>query len=210
MFTGLIEAIGEVVDISKVSNGLRLEIRAETARGVRDGDSVAVNGVCLTAVGVDGAAGVFGAEIGPETARVTSLGDLAPGSLVNLERALREGDRLGGHFVLGHVDGTGSVRDIRREGDFCWFTVSYPMGLAPLLIHRGSVAVDGISLTVARLAEGTFDVQVVPFTLAHTNLQSARQGQRVNLECDVLGKYVVRALEVYGPAGFRTPQKEGV
>ena len=209
MFTGLIEALGEIVDISKVSNGLRLEIRADAARGIREGDSVAVNGVCLTAVGVDAAASVFGAEIGPETARVTSLGDLNPGSLVNLERALREGDRLGGHFVLGHVDATGSVKDIRREGDFCWFTVSYPISLAPLFIHRGSVAVDGISLTVARLDEGTFDVQVVPFTLGHTNLQSARPGQRVNLECDVLGKYVVRALEVYGPAGFRTPLKEG-
>ena len=206
MFTGLIEAIGEVVDVSKIPDGLRLEIRAEKARGIQQGDSVAVNGVCLTAVGVDGH--VFSAEIGPETARVTSLGDLGPGSLVNLERALRQGDRLGGHFVLGHVDGTGTINDIRREGDFCWFTVSYPIGLAPMLIHRGSVAVDGISLTVARLAEGTFDVQVVPFTLAHTNLQSVRPGQRVNLECDVLGKYVIRALEVYGPAGFRTPLKE--
>ena len=197
MFTGLIEAVGEVVDVSKIPDGLRLEMRAEKVRGIQQGDSIAVNGVCLTAVGVD--SGVFVTEIGPETARVTSLGDLGPGSLVNLERALRQSDRLGGHFVLGHVDGTGAIRDIRREGDFCWFTVSYPMDLAPLLIHRGSVAVDGISLTVARLDEGSFDVQVVPFTLAHTNLQAARPGQRVNLECDVLGKYVVRALEVYRP-----------
>lgn len=195
MFTGLIESIGEVVDVSKIPDGLRLEIRAETARGIHLGESVAVNGVCLTAVQAD--TGVFAAEIGPETARVTSLGDLAPGSLVNLERALRQGDRLGGHFVLGHVDGAGTIKDIRREGDFCWFTVSYPMDLAPLLIHRGSVAVDGISLTVARLDEGTFDIQVVPFTLARTNLQAAQPGQRVNLECDVLGKYVVRAFEVY-------------
>ena len=157
---------------------------------------MAVSGVCLTAVAVDENTRVFAAEVGPETAQVTSLGDLAPGSLVNLERALRQGDRIGGHFVLGHVDGTGAIRDIRREGDFCWFTVSYPMGLSPLLIHRGSVAVDGISLTVARLDEGTFDIQVVPFTLAHTSLQAARPGQRVNLECDVLGKYVIRALEV--------------
>jgi len=196
MFTGLIEAIGEVVDVSTVPAGLRLEIRSGSARGIRQGDSVAVSGVCLTAVAVDENAGVFAAEIGPETAQVTCLGDLSPGSLVNLERALRQGDRIGGHFVLGHVDGTGAIKDVRREGDFCWFTVSYPLGLAPLLIHRGSVAVDGISLTVARLDEGTFDIQVVPFTLAHTSLQAARPGQRVNLECDVLGKYVIRALEV--------------
>jgi riboflavin synthase len=205
MFTGLIEAVGEVADVSTIPDGLRLEIRAETARDLQPGDSVAVNGVCLTAVAADPTAGAFRVEIGPETARVSSLGDLRPGSLVNLERALRQGDRLGGHFVLGHVDGTGSIVGIRHEGDFCWFAVSYPISLAPLLIHRGSVAVDGISLTVARLDGGSFDIQVVPFTLAHTNLRTARPGQRVNLECDVLGKYVIRALEVYGAAA---PQNE--
>jgi len=198
MFTGLIEAVGEVADVSAIPAGFRIRVRADVAAELRQGESVAVNGVCLTVVDTRKDPGSFSAEIGPETAKVTSLGGLRPGSLVNLERAMRADGRFGGHLVLGHVDGTGAIQAIRPDADFSWVTVSYPPGLAPLLIHRGSVALDGISLTVATLDAGTFDAQVVPFTLQHTNLRAARVGDRVNLECDMVGKYVVRAMDLMG------------
>jgi riboflavin synthase len=200
MFTGLIESVGEIADVTPLDGGFRLGIRTELSSEVREGESVAVNGVCLTVV--DAQAGEWFTEIGPETAKVTSLGRLKHGSIVNLERAMRPDGRLGGHFVLGHVDGTGTIQAICPEADFFWLTVTYPAGLAQLLIHRGSVAVDGISLTVAKLEEKTFDVQIVPFTWRHTNLRAARVGDSVNLECDMVGKYVVRALELYAVSGF--------
>jgi len=129
---------------------------------------------------------------------VTSLGNLKAGALVNLERSMRADGRFGGHIVLGHVDGTGTIQSIRPESDFRWVTVSYPAALAPYLIHRGSVAIDGISLTIARLDAASLDVQIVPFTWSHTNLRTARTGDRVNLECDMVGKYVIRAVELMG------------
>jgi riboflavin synthase len=196
MFTGLIESVGEIADIRAIESGFSLSIRAELADALKDGESIAVNGVCLTAVGKRG--GMFQAEIGPETAQVTTLGRLRTGSLVNLERAIRADSRFGGHFVLGHVDGAGTIAAIRPDADFSWVTVSYPGVLAPLLIHRGSIAVDGISLTLARLEAATFEVQIVPFTWTHTNLRGARPGDPVNLECDMVGKYVVRAVELMG------------
>jgi riboflavin synthase len=157
---------------------------------------VAVNGVCLTAV--ETKSGELRAEIGPETARVTTLGLLKPGALVNLERAIRADGRLGGHFVLGHVDGPGIVLGKRSEADFCWLTISYPGHLAPYLIHRGSIAVDGVSLTIATLAPSYFEVQIVPHTWTHTNLQATGMDDVVNLECDMIGKYVARAMELMG------------
>ena len=196
MFTGLIESVGEVADIQAVESGFSLSIRADLADALGKGESIAVNGVCLTAIGRR--AGTFQAEIGPETAQVTTLGRLRTGSLVNLERAMRADGRFGGHFVLGHVDAAGTITAIRPEADFSWVTVSYPGVLAPLLIHRGSIAIDGISLTIARLDAATFDVQIVPFTWTHTNLRGARPGDAVNLECDMVGKYVVRAVELMG------------
>jgi riboflavin synthase len=196
MFTGLIESVGEITDVAPIDGGFRLAMRSEFSSELREGESVAVNGVCLTVVGKQ--SGEWFAEIGPETAKVTSLGRLKRGSIVNLERALRPDGRLGGHFVLGHVDGTGTIQAIRPEADFSWVTVTYPAGLAPLLIHRGSIAVDGISLTVAKLDAKTFDVQIVPFTWVHTNLRAAGVGDVVNLECDMVGKYVVRAMEQMG------------
>jgi riboflavin synthase len=205
MFTGLIESVGEIADVTTIHGGLRLGIRTDL-RDLREGESVAVNGVCLTVVAAS--AGKWVAEIGPETAKVTSLGTLERGSAVNLERAMRPDGRFGGHFVLGHVDGVGTIQAIRPEADFSWLTVSYSGGLAPLLIHRGSVAVDGISLTVAKLEAKTFDVQIVPFTWTHTNLRAARVGDLVNLECDMVGKYVLRAVEQYVVSGFsRTAEK---
>src|SRR5688572_28210119 len=197
MFTGLIEAVGRVGEVKPIDAGFNLRISTDIAGDLRLGESISVNGVCLTVV--ESTAGAFSAKIGPETAKVTSLGALSAGSLVNLERALLANGRFGGHMVLGHVDGTGTIQSIRPEADFSWITVSYPAAFAPYLIHRGSVAVDGISLTVAKLDTTTFDVQVVPFTLSHTNLRNARAGDRVNLECDMVGKYVLRAMEVLTP-----------
>jgi riboflavin synthase len=199
MFTGLIEAVGEVVDVSAIAAGFNLRIRSNIAADLGAGESVAVNGVCLTVVETDGragaASGIWRAEIGPETANVTSLGELKAGSLVNLERAMPANGRFGGHMVLGHVDATGTIQAIRPDAEFSWVSVSYPSSLGPYLIHRGSIAVDGISLTIARLEAATFDVQIVPFTWSHTNLRASRIGDRVNLECDMVGKYVVKAIE---------------
>jgi riboflavin synthase len=196
MFTGLIESVGKIAEVKAIDAGFNLRITTDMAADLRLGESVSVNGVCLTVVA--NTQGSFSAEIGPETAKVTSLGALGEGSLVNLERAMPANGRFGGHMVLGHIDGTGAIESIRAEADFSWITVSYPTSLAGYLIHRGSVAVDGISLTVAKLDTATFDVQVVPFTFSHTNLRNARAGDRVNLECDMVGKYVVRAIEVMG------------
>ena len=196
MFTGLIETVGVVVEVKPTSAGFRVWIATELAEEVRAGDSLAVNGVCLTAILVQN--GEIHADIGPETSRVTTLGGLKRGTHVNLERPVRADGRLGGHFVMGHVDATGAVEEMRPESGFQWLTISYPSLLAPYLIHRGSIAVDGISLTVAGLGGTSFDVQIVPFTWEHTNLQALHVRDRVNLECDVLGKYVVRAVEVLG------------
>jgi riboflavin synthase len=199
MFTGLIESLGEIADVRAIDAGFGLRITSDIAAELRPGDSISVNGVCLTVV--ENTSGSFSAEIGPETAKVTSLGDLKTGALVNLERAMPATGRFGGHMVLGHVDGAATIQSIRAEADFWWVTVAYPAGLAPYLIHRGSVAVDGISLTIARLEATTFDVQIVPFTWTHTNLRTARAGDRVNLECDMVGKYVLRAMELMGTKG---------
>lgn len=201
MFNGLIEALGEVRDLTPVPAGLRLGVRTEVARELALGESIAVNGVCLTVVRADAAS--FAAEVSPETRRVTGLGALRPGDAVNLERALRADARVGGHFVQGHVDAAGRIESIRHDAEFHRVTVSYPPDLAPCLVRRGSIAVDGISLTVAGLRAADFDVQIVPYTWEHTNLRRARVGAVVNLECDIIGKYVVRALEVgeFGRAG---------
>jgi riboflavin synthase len=196
MFTGLIEAVGTIEEVRPVESGFRIRIRTAIAADIREGESVAVNGVCLTAI--NPRADEWQAEIGPETARVTSLGGLKAGALVNLERAMRADGRFGGHLVLGHVDGTGTVQAIRPDAEFTWVSVGFPEPLAPYLIHRGSIAVDGISLTVAGLSRSSFDVQIVPFTWTHTNLPALRAGDQINLECDMVGKYVVRAVELMG------------
>ena len=194
MFTGLIETVGRVVEVKGTGDGTRLRIRTALSSEMVPGDSLAVNGVCLTVILAED--GDVHADIGPETARVTTLGSLRPAQDVNLERAMRADSRVGGHFVLGHVDGTGTVDDVRPEGDAHWLTISFGEELAPLLIRKGSVAVDGISLTVAGLGESQFDVMIVPFTWAQTNLRALRVGARVNLECDMVGKYVARVAEI--------------
>lgn len=196
MFTGLVEAVGSVLECKPTSAGVRVRIASPLAAELAPGDSVAVNGVCLTVIVA--APDEIHADVGPETLRVTSLGGIGPRTIVNLERPLRADSRLGGHFVQGHVDATGRIEELRADADFYWLTVSFPPQLAPYLVHRGSVAVDGISLTVAGLGPDRFDVQIVPFTLDHTNLKQAKVHDRVNLECDMVGKYVVRAAELAG------------
>jgi riboflavin synthase len=196
MFTGLVEAVGELVERTPTSGGFRLRIGSPLAAELSRGDSLAVNGVCLTVVALEGAE--IHADVGPETVRVTTLGSLPGGSVVNLERPLRADSRLGGHFVQGHVDGIGRVEELRPDSEFHWLTVSFPSQLAPFFVNKGSVAVDGISLTVARLRSDRFDIQVVPFTMEHTNVRHARIGDTVNLECDMVGKYVARAVELAG------------
>jgi riboflavin synthase alpha subunit len=193
MFTGLIEGIGRVAEVSGDPAGVRLRLQTPLAGELAPGDSLAVNGVCLT-VTVAGRDEVR-ADIGPETARVTTLGTLVPGDAVNLERPLRGDGRFGGHFVQGHVDETGTIRDIRQDGDAWWLTVGFAPDAAGLLVPKGSVAIDGISLTVARIQGDTFEVMIIPFTWGHTNLAGRRVGDRVNLEFDIVGKYVARALE---------------
>ena len=199
MFTGLVEHVGEIVEVrplGRSTSGVRLRVRSPLASELTPGDSLAVNGVCLTVVFGD--ASEVHADAGPETLRVTTLGALARGSLVNLERPLRADGRLGGHFVQGHVDGTGHIEDLRAEAAFHWLTVRFPPALAPYIVLKGSIAIDGISLTVAGLSTERVDVQIVPYTMEHTNLRRAQVGDRVNLECDMVGKYVVRAMEVAG------------
>ena len=194
MFTGLIEAVGEVVDVAPSAAGSRLRISTALASEMTPGDSLAVNGVCLTVVAAAAGTGVE-MDISPETARVTTLGAVRPGTRLNQERSLRAGSRLGGHFVQGHVDATGVVERIQAQGESFWLTVRHPSQLAPYIVRKGSIAVDGISLTVADLDEEWFSVQIIPFTWEHTNLPAAVLGTAVNLESDILGKYVVRALE---------------
>jgi riboflavin synthase alpha subunit len=193
MFTGLVEALGRVEASGRAGAGHRLALRVpeDWAREVRAGDSIAVSGVCLTAVVVE--PGRLHFDLADETRAVTTLGDLAADDQVNLERPLRLGAPLGGHLVLGHVDGVGRVAAVEAEGAGRRLTVQLPPSLRPYLIPKGSVAVDGVSLTIAALDAANFAVALIPHTLAVTTLGARRAGDRVNLEMDVLGKYV-RAL----------------
>ena len=194
MFTGLIEVVGTIAELKTTTSGFHIRIRTPLASELAPGDSLAVNGVCLTVTAADN--GVVHAEIGPETARVTALGSLQHEQRVNLERSMRVDSRIGGHFVQGHIDGTGVIDEIRPDGDSHWLTISFDRGLSPYLIRKGSIAVDGVSLTVAGLGGNVFDVMIIPFTWANTNLSSLRLRDRVNLECDIIGKYVARSVEL--------------
>ncbi len=196
MFTGLIESAGRVVRARPSEEGFRLGLESDLAGKLSVGDSVAVNGVCLTVVPGSDAPLEF--DVSPETARVTSLGHVCEGGVVNLERPLRADDRLGGHFVQGHVDGTGTLDAVQEEGEFYRLTFSFAPSLGRCMISKGSVAVDGISLTIAALTGQRFDVQIIPHTWMRTNLHTLSLGSTVNLECDLLGKYVLRMLEQTG------------
>jgi riboflavin synthase len=190
MFTGLIAELGTVDDVERTSDGARLRVRGGLARDLSEGDSVAVNGVCLTATTVNGSA--FSADVMAETLRRSSLGALDAGDPVNLELPLRASDRLGGHVVQGHVDGLGTLREVRDEGFARVVRIDAPPELLRYVAAKGSIAVDGISLTVAEVHEGGFAVSLIPETLERTNLGGAQPGSEVNLEVDVLAKYVER------------------
>jgi riboflavin synthase len=201
MFTGLIEAVGSVTGVAPTASGVRLSIGTPLAADLREGDSVAVSGVCLTVT--TRAESTWTADIGPETARVTTLGSLAPGQSVNLERSMRADGRFGGHFVQGHTDGIGVVESVQEEGEAHWIAVRIPAALEAFLIPKGSIAIDGVSLTIARLEHAMVHVMIIPFTWEHTTLSSLRAGDRVNLECDMVGKYVARSLELAARSGLR-------
>ena len=186
---------------------VRLRLTTPLASELRPGDSLAVNGVCLTVVSAANRSAEF--DIGPETARVTTLGGLRTGHQVNLERPLRADSRFGGHFVQGHIDATGAVKAIRDEGDAHWLTVTFEEALAAYLVPKGSIAIDGVSLTIAALRDAEFDVMIIPFTWEHTNLHARAARDRVNLECDMVGKYVARAAQAYVDAGFRPINRLG-
>jgi riboflavin synthase len=194
LFTGIIEAVGTLAALEPRGSTVGVVIDAPTvAAGVRIGDSIAVNGTCLTVTKID--AGRLHFDAVRETLEHTSLRDQRVGARVNVERAMRADGRLDGHIVQGHVDGTGRVDALARDGDDVRFRVECGPEIARYLVPKGSVAIDGVSLTVASVSDGGFDVALIPHTLAETNLGDRRAGDRVNLEADVLGKYVVRYLE---------------
>jgi len=203
MFTGLIESLGYVTALRQSDAGWRLVVRCDFAHELTGGESIAVNGVCLTVARQEPMIVEF--DVAPETARVTSLADLTPGRAVNLERPLRADGRIGGHFVQGHVDGTATLESVEAEGEFYRLAFIIPAPLATYVIPRGSIAIDGISLTIAALGDCRIEVQIVPHTWTHTNLASLSPGARVNLECDVLGKYVMGMLDATGLARVMTP-----
>lgn len=200
MFTGIIEELGKIRAIHKGPSTYQLTIEALKIReDLSLGDSVAVNGVCLTAEALGEKS--FAAQVMPETMRQTGLGELQTGSPVNLERALPANGRLGGHLVSGHIDGTGKIASIQQEGNAVWLSITAKPELTNLLLERGSVAVDGVSLTVAQLKDGSFKVSLIPHTAKETILLTKKPGQTVNLECDMIGKYVQKFLNLKPQSG---------
>ena len=194
MFTGLVADLGTVSDVAATADGVRLQVATSLAAELSEGDSVAVNGVCLTAVSAD--ADGFTAEVMNETLRRSSLAEVAAGRRVNLELPLRAQDRLGGHVVQGHVDGVGAVSAVEDDGFARVVTIDAPPELLRYVVEKGSIAVDGVSLTVASVSPDTFAVSLIPETLERTNLGAAAPGTPVNLEVDVLAKYVEKLVTV--------------
>jgi len=191
MFTGLVEHVGSIETIERSEAGARIRVHAgPLIKGLEKSGSIAVNGCCLTAVDISKE--TFAADLSGETLRRTSLGALQAGACVNLERPLTANKELGGHFVQGHVDGVGRVTRLESEGTNWWFGVQVPADLARYVAMKGSIALDGISLTVARWHDGIVETAIIPFTYDHTNLSSLRVGDAVNIECDILAKYVER------------------
>lgn len=194
MFSGIVEATGRVRALERRPGGdavLSLDVGFDPATLV-SGESIATNGVCLTVRTIEPTG--FAADLSGETLSRTTLGSLAAGDVVNLERSLRVGDRISGHFVFGHVDGEGVVDSIRRDGEGWRFTFGFASAFAPFVVDKGSVAVDGISLTLCDCTERSFDIAVIPHTFEATNLHRRRVGDRVNLEADMLARYVRRAI----------------
>jgi riboflavin synthase len=188
VFTGLVADLGTVDAVDATADGVRLAVRTRLAGELAEGDSVAVNGVCLTATAIAG--GRFSADVMHETLRRSSLAEVAEGTPVNLELPLRAQDRLGGHMVQGHIDGIGTVREVRDDGFARVVTIGARPELLRYVVQKGSIAVDGVSLTVASVTDDAFSVSLIPETLERTNLGAAAPGRPVNLEVDVLAKYV--------------------
>jgi riboflavin synthase len=193
VFTGLVQSLGRVAQCERSGEGMALDIETELAGELAEGDSVAVNGVCLTATAITGAG--FRAEAVNETLRRSSLGELSTGATVNLELPLRAADRLGGHFVQGHVDGLGTVADVEADGFSRRIQVTVPGELRRYIVEKGSITIDGVSLTVADIDDASFTVSLIPETLQRTTLGTLQPGAKVNLEVDVLAKYVERLME---------------
>ena len=198
MFTGIVEELGSVRRVLPGSRAGKIVIAAhKVLEGTRTGDSIAVNGVCLTVVALGD--DEFTADVMPETLRKTGHGQLKVGDPVDLERAMAADGRFGGHMVAGHVDGTGKIRDVRRDDNAVWYTIHAEPAVLRYIVEKGSIAIDGISLTVARVNSDTFAVSVIPHTASVTNLSDRKKGDTVNLENDIIGKYVERLLTFPAP-----------
>lgn len=203
MFTGIIEELGTVRAMVRTNGGARIDISATiVTNGTTDGDSIAVNGVCLTALTIH--AGGFSADVSRETLDRSTLGKLGPGSRVNLERAVTPSTRLGGHIVQGHVDGRGTFISAVESGGFRTVKIGFPPEMARYFVYKGSVSIEGISLTIAKLSETDFEIAVIPKTWEVTNLSTLTSGDEVNLEADIIAKYVERMM-LYGK-----PEKGGI
>lgn len=194
MFTGIIEQVGTIESLDRHAHSGRLRVRAPgLGNSLKTAGSIAVNGCCLTIIDVSGE--TFAADLSAETLCQTSFGQLTAGARVNLERPLTVGKELGGHFVQGHIDGVGRVARLAQESENWWLSVRVPADLGGYIASKGSIAIDGISLTVAHWRDCVVDVAIVPFTYAHTNLSERLPGDAVNIECDILAKYVERLTE---------------
>lgn len=194
MFTGLIEETGKVSSLRRGGNSSFIRIQAEKVlEGTVTGDSIAVNGVCLTVTEMD--SGWFQADVMNETLARSSLGSLKPGDPVNLERAMAAGGRFGGHIVSGHIDGTGTVTDIKNDGIAVWYTITADPQILRYIVEKGSVALDGISLTVAKVTAESFSVSVIPHTAEVTTLSKRKTGDKINIENDIIGKYVEKLMK---------------
>lgn len=209
MFTGIIEETGTVQSVRKGTHSAVLTIQAsQIMDDVRLGDSIAVNGVCLTVT--DRTATTFSADVMHETLNRSSLGSLHNGSTVNLERAMLAGGRFGGHIVSGHIDGTGTISRIEKDDNAVWYTIKTGPSILRYIIKKGSIAIDGISLTVASLSDTDFSVSIIPHTASHTTLQGKKPGDVVNLENDCIGKYVEKLLQCKSQAEETQPQTKGI
>lgn len=200
MFTGIIEEVGTVESIQRSGNKSFIRIKAQKVlEDVKLGDSIAVNGVCLTVT--DSGVSFFQADVMNETLSRSSLGNLHSGSLVDLERAMAANGRFGGHIVSGHIDGTGTVTDIKNDGIAVWYTVAAKPEIMRYIVEKGSIAIDGISLTVAKVTDSSFSVSVIPHTASQTVLGTKKAGDTVNLENDIIAKYVEKLMKPESPIG---------
>ncbi|HMK64486.1 MAG TPA: riboflavin synthase [Thermodesulfobacteriota bacterium] len=206
MFTGLVEGVGNIVRVENKGPEAQLGVRPEFPWSEKKlGESIAVNGVCLTVKNWEEQ--IFSVDVSEETLTHSNLGRLRLRDKVNLERALRLSDRLGGHLVTGHVDGVGKILQKQKRGPFFWLQIAFPDSIRPFIVRKGSVTVDGISLTVNEVGERTFELTIIPHTLAQTTLGGIKEGAEVNLETDIIGKYVHQFLSLQGKDAPETPSK---